>query len=77
MGENMDCVNVMENLPFFGDGSLDPATEQEMDRHIARCPGCAEAYEAQKRVLNMMASIFNAPEQKQAVGTTTTGSSEA
>jgi glutamate decarboxylase len=30
-----------------------------------------------QRVLNMMANIFNAPEQKQAVGTTTTGSSEA
>ena len=30
-----------------------------------------------QRVLNMMADIFNAPEQKQAIGTTTTGSSEA
>ena len=55
----MDCVNVREHLPFFGDGSLDPATEQEMDRHIAHCPGCAEAYEAQKRVLNMISMAYD------------------
>jgi anti-sigma factor RsiW len=37
----LDCNEVVELITDYLEGTLDPGTAEEVERHLAECPGCA------------------------------------
>ena len=44
----MACIELVELVTEYFDGSLDPADRERFEAHVAECPGC-DAYLAQMR----------------------------
>ena len=60
----MSCARTRQLLDAWIDDELDPTTADEIGRHIAACPGCAELRaerEALSRRLRNLAPRFTAP----------------
>lgn len=52
----MTCDEAARSLPAFLAGRLDAGTSSEVDRHLAACAACRDAYAAQRDVSSLLAS---------------------
>jgi anti-sigma factor RsiW len=60
----MNCEEAINLIDGYVDGELDPVTNQEIERHLRGCRGCAQAYEAQRalvRAIGNAAPYYKAP----------------
>ena len=55
----MDCDKVNRILPQYDDGSLDNATNTEVERHLLSCPECHREYQEMKRILQSVHDELN------------------
>jgi len=51
------CDRARELLSGYLDGELDPAERQELERHLAECPGCSEELKALRKTVDLVRAL--------------------
>ncbi|WP_191089419.1 MULTISPECIES: zf-HC2 domain-containing protein [Paenibacillus] len=58
----MKCWDVMEAIPFYLDGLLSPAQEQELRHHLESCPECADWLDEAREMRELWTGLENRPD---------------
>ena len=56
-GLTITCQEVIDILSDYLEGSVDEATRQEIEAHLALCPGCAEYLRQMRSTLRTLGHI--------------------
>lgn len=57
MSENQICRRISEQIAGYRDGLLNYADRQELERHIAICPSCAEEVRMDERLCQTLSTL--------------------